>query len=464
VILGRFYILLPIIGIVLSMFCTQIYAEPKNLQAVLEIAKKQSEDLQIIEQGHEAGIQEINSFKASVYPQVNFGIGSGYFNSSTKSFGIIGSSIQQDRLKGIDYNWMLSLDQPVYTFGRLGIVRKMAKSQTKLLGKKKSYQREQFLISIIQMYNAAVKSQVELNVVESSIESTKKYHAIMEIDYKAGAKAKIEWLQAEALLARASAEHNLATTSNDVTINRLKNLIGMEESETLELDVDDNMYSSNFYNKDVNSSTNVTRSTSIKELDLKLAKDYSKYEKARLYPSISLNGQISNQFSRYFDMPDSIPSGRPDSSMIAFPNPDVLDLGNTDFFNYRIGLSLNWTLFDGFRNLSTHRKARALAKIEERNLSKMKKQDKINLSEAEKMIDAGADGVKATQTAREAAKMAYEQAKTDLEAGALSISQYIDIEKQFKEIQLMYYQAKAQELMAHINLKISRGENVFEKL
>jgi outer membrane protein TolC len=436
----------------LFLFLCPAAAEYK-LQDILNLASQKAEDLQIIEQSYNAGKQEIKEYIAWAYPQVHFTAEGAYFNNSPKQYGVLADifGLPEDmRFKGTEYSWFTSLEQPLFTFGRLSVVHRMSKTQKQLIGKQKDLHREQFFISVIQAYNLAVLAQVEMEVAEKSLESSKKFYTMMDIDYTSGARPKIDWLQAKSLLAQATAEEQLARTRHEVASNRLKNLVGMEGNEKLKLTVGESMYPARLFNAAEGISGKNTRLLEIKEIQLQLANDRVKFEKTRLYPTVSLNGLVGNQFSIQSDMPDSL------------SQPSPLDLANYEYFNYRIGLRLNWTLFDGFGTLSSHRKAWALSKIEESNLSKMKKQDRVQLDEARKLVKTGAEVVEAASAAESASRMAYDQARIDLEAGAINISQYIDIEKQFKQNQLFYYRARAEELMAHINLKLALGHKVFD--
>ena len=435
-----------------------------NLEDVLQIASKKSEDLAIINESYEADKQQINTFKASVYPQIFFSTEGSYFWNSTKAFGAMTSIFSppdtgstssasptsktpSSRYDGMDYNWTFGLEQPVFTFGRLSVVARMAKTQTKLLGKQKELQREQFFVGVVQAFNNAVLAQVEVEVAENSKEMAKKFYASLEIDYQSGACPKIDYLQGKALLAQTTAELQMAITQKEVLINRLKIVIGMKKEDSLHLNLGKGLYPEKFYSKLPDLSVNKTRILALKEEQFTLAKDQVKYDKANLYPSLSLFGLFSNQFTWM--------------NRDGVNNPGLRATVDNDFFNYRIGLRLNWTLFDGFRNYSSYKRSYALANVEKRNVIKMQKQDEVQLSEAKKLVIASAEGVQAAATAMEVATMVFEQAKSDLKAGAINISQYISIEKQFKQSKLLYHRAMARELLSHINLKMASGVPVF---
>ncbi|MBF0433006.1 MAG: TolC family protein [Fibrobacteria bacterium] len=458
--------------IAIFLFMAPVFSQ-HNLQEILDIALKNSEDLEIIDQSYEAGKQEINTFKASVYPQIHFSMGGAYINNSLAGMGAFskmfemlgqviatnntggttgstGSSASFNRYSGMEYSMVAALQQPVFTFGRLGVVHRMAKTQTKLLGEQKELRREQFLVGVVQSYNSAVLALVEKKVADNTLQSASKFYSTVEIDYQAGAAPKITWLQAKSLLAQSSASSKMAGARYDVMVNNLKNTIGLEAQDSLSLVTGDDMYPENLYYTQETENSATTRLTLMKEMDLKLAVDMSKYERSRLFPTISLDGQLVNQLTAISD-PELMKTDQ-----------KPYDLFNYDYFNYKIGLNLNWTLFDGFRTSSSYKRAWALKKIEERNLSKMKKQDAVRLTEAKKMVRAHKEVLEAAVISKEAAGLAFEQAKTDLEGGAISISQYIDIEKQYKQSQLLYYQAKASELFAHISLKLSMGQAVFK--
>lgn len=431
-----------------------------TLQDVLKKASEKAEDLQIIDQVHAAGTQEINFFKAAAYPQLLFSTAGSYVSNSTKAFGVMAGAIPIERFSGMEYNWAAVLSQPLVTFGRLHVVYRMAKTQTKLIRDQKAHQREQFFLGVIQAFNLAVLAQVEADVIEKSLEVSKKFHTTMEVDFQTGGRPKIDWLQAQSFLARAVAEHRVSTTRQEVFLNQLKNIIGMNNEEALGLSLEENMYPDKFYQVPEGVASAEPRATRLKALDHHLALDMVKYEKSRRWPSLDFNGQVTNQYTQFstFTLDNGDKLDYPDS----LDNPGVVDLVNADFFNYKLGLQLNWPLFTGWRTLSSHKKALAYAKIEERKLSKMKKQDAVNLSEARKLIEASAEGVKAAKAAQEASALAYDQAKTDLDGGVMNISQFMDIEKQFKETRLLYYRMKAEELMAHINLKMALGQDVFK--
>ncbi len=414
-------------------------------EALLKAQTVSSDEMQIIESRLEAKQQEVRSVKSAVYPVVRFNTDLVYQDLASKSILPPGISIDQSRFQGADYSWSLSFEQPLITFGRLGVLTKIVRKTLQSLELQYDLEKERYYYDVIRSYVAVVLAEEQYKASLRRYQYLSELKKQIEKEYQGGLRSKMDILEATShyKLAKAdSARYKLEAKSQK---SRFKSLLNYPEEKLLMCE---------FNNTDSLIFEGKRRQEAVQRKDLELSKIFeenasywARYERANLLPAISLTGSLFDKVQDF--------DGAFDSDMKGLVDPD--------FMSYTVGLKLKWTLFDGFKTSSRVKQKIAEAKIAQRQWSKLKREIETSQKESKDLLEVSGIIYEATASAENAARLLFEQAQREYQQGALNMDRMLKLESNYREIQTRFYESFYKKVLAQANYYVSQGWSLQEE-
>ncbi|MBD3321614.1 MAG: hypothetical protein GF350_11020 [Chitinivibrionales bacterium] len=466
---------------------------PFTLEEALRMASDTADEARLIELRYEKGIHEKNEYRSAAFPYITMEATAGPTrqsletqNQSMPDFSFGGgqstggqSGIPSDPLNnredtiralareealaldsamlsafggGISFpdeqtgqsvRWTVTAAQPLITFGKVSSALKAARLRDTMLTDVRRYELDTLYAGIIDAYAHAYTAQREVAVAEKALSSAARTLQRMEIEYENGAIPRRHVLLARAGHARAEADLLSAHSQKSASYKSLAERIGIYPDTTFILTAPSENFASVTH-----APTDATDGLGyiIQRHWLNLQENQVKYERSKLFPSINLFGNVSNNLLYTDD------SNSPDAGAIFDP----------DYISYTVGFQLSWTIFDGLRTPSVYRKTRVQKKISEINLQRSEKQlviaiDRLksNLVSLEKTRDA-------VTLQRDAAREAYEFTEKDFQAGAADITTLLESEKEWLAAENRYNRIYVNTIALATQLKLLLGRPIYK--
>ena len=456
------YTLGMVVGGTIGLLPVAGYGAPLALDDILDLAKRQTIDRSIIEHQYQAKKAESNVFRASALPTITSSLSSSRIAVPTATLG--GASLGSggppgqgatnsdrdgseaegipDRVFGNAYAVGINLSAPIYTFGRTGAVWSAWKTQQELLEEQRHSDVQNYYLDVITAYSSALTSKNLLRAAKRSERYAASLKQYTEIEYNGGARSKVDLLRATSFHALASAEASRAASQARATLARLQIKLGLTDQNDFTLQGGSDL-PSNFL-KEIESSK-ASPVLQLAELRAQFASDMVGFHEGNHWPSLALMGSVSNQIR-------DIDGKSMDGSAHEFS--DTVDPHK---LTYSIGLGLNWTLFDGFRTSSQVRQAEAEKAVAEATVSKLKAEESVEQREAYEATRVASTIHMASKEAAEAAALAMDQIDSDFKAGAASMTEMLEVQKDLLDAERQLSEAYANKILTAARLRRVHG-------
>lgn len=461
------------------------------LEQIFAIAQSNAKQLQIIDTKIEAGYAEVASYRANAMPYVSLGSNVSYvaqsyetqkmqqammmplFSTPTSENSLetqptTSTSALEDlhHLRGLTYNWSLTLQQPLVTFGKVSAALKLARIRNCTLKDQKQLETDMFYLRVMREFMDAYLAQLDVEINKAALERSQQLQKRLSVDFSAGRAIRRELLRVDALVHNDRVNLITANNVHTTSLKRLLQTINFGDSETVILELDKN----GSLSRQPPPSGPGSLQLSLKRNETAMYKQQAKRLRSMLFPSIDLVGSIGNQFMsidtsgliRKFVSADIPPEGYTQLAK-AFDdaNPGPEDFFNPDFFNYSIGLQLTWTLFDGFRTSSQYRQSKLYAKQSLLEYEEMIKEEKIAIEEAKNQVVTVDSTISAVLLQQQAAKQALEQTEQDYKDGMTDFTTLLDTDKEYRTATRLVHGLKMQRVLAMAQLRVVLGLPVY---
>ncbi len=442
--IGSFFLIFGLGGL---LFPSHLSAN-LTLNDILVMAAKKNDELAIIDGNFKAGIEEIKQYRSSLFPMITSNV-SGIWNkqSAASASMPLPPTFDEDHIDGTVSSIEIKLMQPLFRFGRLWTVYELAKLQEKGLKLTKQMQREVYFFKVLQAYTQAILHINYFKVAERSVKQAKLLLSFTELEYKKGARNKIDYLRSKSFYEMGRAEERQSSMKVIASVNRLKALLGKSLNDRLQLAIEPEENSS-FLKVPLNQ-IKKKLALQLKEMEVKLKGKQVDYDRGAFYPALDLFGSVSSSIAEF--------------DVDGMPEKDHEDIFKDSNFNYSIGVSLSWTIFDGFRTPSTYRKTKTKLAIAQLELAKEQREQLITLDEAKNQQSVSEQMYQAANLSKEAVQLAYNQINTDYKGGYATLTQLIEVEKELKEAEKRVFEAYSARLMAAANLRMEAGLPIYEE-
>ncbi len=432
-----------------------MFAMELNLFAALKKASGETDDMAILKERLNMNHYEIEGIKSALFPVVQFSTGLNYLSISSKSFPPYFTEVPSDgggggasfpsRFYGSEINWNLSFRQPLFTFGRLGVLIKIARKTQDINNLNYDIEKEKYYFNALSSWTTAYLAQHQLQTSLKSLERLRQIKDFTEINFKMGGSSKLDAMRSESRLMLAMGDSSQLEINARQSLESLKHLLGIDSAADVSIARNNNEDSW----VQANMASKGRKELEIQKLNREITQHWAQYERANLLPAIYLSGGMDNKVQEYdteFDIVPPSPSG----------------LVDPDYFNYRLGIQMDWTLFDGFKTTSAVHRRKAEANLELRKWNKLKNSLELAQKEAKNSREAAEAMVVASELAVKAARTAYEIAQTDYKSGQLSIHQLLEIDEEFRMAEFRWASAWTNLILSHANERIANGISLME--
>ncbi|MCX8093075.1 MAG: TolC family protein [Candidatus Goldbacteria bacterium] len=318
------------------------------------------------------------------------------------------------------YFMRLSLTQPVFTFGKTFFGYKIAEETYNIANINFKKAREKLELDIISAFYGTLISQQLYKITEESVKRTEEFLKITEKKYKNGQASNFDVLRAKVELANAKLKLKSSETQYKMALENLKNTLGLELEEEIELTGDINYEKLDIVYEDVKKSFEENND------EKKLAKsleNISEYKKnlsiAMLLPSIAVSANLNN-YSNY---------------------PDFY-LENKYWRNsWDVTIGLQWTVFDSFKNIAAVKESSAEAEKQKLNRENMNNMLKIQLDSLFMQINESKEIIEAADETIKQAEEGYRIAKTNYINGLIQSIDLMDAEIMLMQAKINYLNA-----------------------
>lgn len=466
-------LLCKVILISVQVFCLPAYSYGQacyTLEDILAISAEKSNQIKLIQNSVLSDKQQVSIYRAGAFPKIDFATSIGYANQTQRGNQL---SMTTDivnifeRIDGLLFNWSVSLQQPLFEFGKVINSFHLATLSKKIIAQNTALQRDRYFLQVVEQFTRGYISQFDYRIAEQTLARTKKLLEGAQLNFDYAKTSKRELLRTQSSFEGSSANFIQAKTNRLISIQKLNVLIGLPDSidYILQLDTSCTLFpipdTAKVNNYEIN----------LKELETQVNKKLRKNARADLLPSLSAFASIYNEFFTvdttgltgiylaYLEE-NPLPPGAP---AVLFPeNPSATEFFNPDFFNYSLGVQLNWNVFDGTRSWAQYKQAKLKEERSRIELDQLKRETENSINEVRGQISSLDNSILAYGFQFQASQKALEQADLDLQNGFIDAVTYLDIDREYRDAARQLDEAKLQRVLLRAQLRLLMGLPLYE--
>lgn len=420
-----------------------------------------TDEIMVAELEYAAGMEEVKIYQSEAMPQITFSGNSVYSAQSIEAMkasgnpiaSVVGETGKYKYFDGVALNWSLNLYQPLITFGKVLNALKIGGVRKELLGSIRQNKKEMYYFSVIIAFGNTYIAQKNISIANNSFELAKIMLNRVSIDLATGNGIRRDSLTLQANLYKTQSDLQLAKSVYKISLRRLRKM-----TELIIPDESKYIYSktkwASLIPEDKDTIANMGIVLKQHERDMLLYK--SEYQKGNILPSIGLTGNVANSIFRPSnDIRDFLRNKS--AANLTYISPNYKDILNSKYFNFSIGLQMDWNIFDGRRSFATYKQSRLNFEKSDRELKILTEQNEDDISEARDNIDVLESVQKAVDLQLEAIKAAFEQTQEDYKNGFTDHTTLLDLDYKLREAEMKVSQLEIQWLIAVSEYKLILG-------
>ncbi len=395
-----------------------------NFDDCYELALKNNKDFKIAKLDKEIAEAQLAKAIASFGPIVT--LTGGYQPFYKAMFidipaGILGPSSISFPLGTQNYYMLrLSFYQPVFTFGKTFFLYKLSEEGYNIAKINFKKAKEKLDIDIISAFYGALISQQLYKITEESLKRTEEFLKITQIKYRNGQASKFEFLRAKVELANAKPKLKNAETQYKISLENLKNITGINFDEKIELSGDIKYEKLDLVYDDIKKSFEENSDEKkITESLERIGQYRQTLSISMLLPSIAISANLNNY------------------------SPYEAFHGDSNYWksSWDVSIGLQWTIFDGFKNLASVKEASAEAEKQKLNKENTENLLKIQLDLLFMQINESKEIIEAADEIIKQAEEGYKIAKTNYVNGLIQSIDLMDAEIMLMQAKMNYLNA-----------------------
>lgn len=412
------------------------------------LALKRNESLQIARNNETRAIQEVKGAYSAAMPTVEMtGAFNHYFQVPSTIFYLpaaMSPTGQKLRIKtqfGSENNVQtgVSLTQPLWLAGKVGLGLDAAKTYRELSGYQVQVSKEDLRIQLTQAYYGTLLAGEALTVAKDALAQTQKHAARVKSMYEEGVASEYDMIRANVAVSNAKPGVSQAQAGYDLARKGLKSLLGVDVSRPLVLKGElPDVVAAPELDYDQSTELALNKRPELKQLNLQehLYKiQYKVHQRSWLWPNFMAN-----------------------LSWDATAQSSDLNVGKYEFLGgYGGTLILQIPLFDGFKS---HWKAQQ-AKIDMRNTrlqhTMATRGIEIQVYEALRNFQKSSEEMQAAHESLQQAQKGYDIAETRYQQGVGTQLEVLDSQLQLNVSKMNYLQSRFNLLMAKANYDRASG-------
>lgn len=413
-----------------------------------KLALERNETLQIARNNETRAIQEVKGAYSAAMPTVEFnGTFNHYFQVPSTIFYLppaLTGGTERLRVKtqfGSENNvsTSLSLTQPLWLAGKVGLGLDAAKTYRKLSGYQVRISEKDLRVQLTETYYGALLARDALQVARDALAQTKKHYNRVQSLHEQGVASEYDMIRAQVAVSNAKPSVSQAEAGADLALKGLKNMLGLDVEQPIRLEgsLPETVAEPEMGYEDASRNAIASRSE-LKQLDLQehlYNIQYKVYRRSWLWPNFLANLSWSST-----------------------AQSDNLNLGKYEFLGgYGGALVLQIPLFDGFK---THWQAQQ-AKIDMRNTrlqqTMAKRGIEMQVFEALRSYQRSSEEMQAAHESLQQAKKGYDIALTRYEEGVGTQLEVLDSQLQLNVSKMNYLQSRYNLLIAKTKFDRASG-------
>ncbi len=426
-----------------------LHAEaPLTLTDAMKAALKGSEEAQLMnEKESKLQAQKSEAFSGalpSIQAYANAGRGSQPTDPSAfglpipDSFGVVNPVINQ-------YSYGIQAQQALFSFGRVNQAYKVAKVALRSQSESNRRSRQQLELQALDAFFGALTAGARVEVIRTSIKRQGETVGILQSNFKMGSGQRSSVLLATSSLKALEPQRIRAESEADASRMALNRLLGRPVQDALELDTSSTLEftSPSVDTTEAGLQAVLERRPDLSALDLQrealsgIARTY----RLLYLPSIGAQGKVG---------------------ILAYKLNEQL----TDFdknLEWRIGVGLQWNIFDGFGQSSKARQYDSDARSLGLSAHEAWAFARIEIASALREAAAADTAFEAAKQARDAADEAREMLSGDFRAGKGQITDLLSAEEGLRNAELGLLGAHYQKVRAKAALRVALGMDLIEE-
>jgi len=236
-----------IIFLILLIFCNTSGAEGKvldlNLEKCLEIAYQNNKTLLQLEEGINSAKHQIEEAKSGFYPQFSF-VGSYTRLGNVPAFDVPGLSFGEIQIPPStakfgtenNYNLSLSYQQPLFTWGKIRAGYDISKYYLSLTREEYRKTKQDIKFNVVNLFYNILLAKELIKVREESIARIEDHLRTVQQRYDKGYASEFDVLRVKVQLANANPPLTQAKNLYQLTMNNLKNILGISLADSVNLE------------------------------------------------------------------------------------------------------------------------------------------------------------------------------------------------------------------------------------
>jgi len=206
-----------------------------NLDQCLSIAYENNKTLLQLDEKIVAAKYKIEEARSGFFPQLSFS-GSYTRLGRVPGFDVPGTTMKAEFGTANNYNLMLSLQQPLFTWGRVKNSYDISRYGFSLSREEYRKNRQEIKFNVVSLFYNILLAKELIKVREESIERIEDHLSTVQERYDKGYASEFDVLRVKVQLANAEPPLMQAKNLYQLTLDNLKNLLGISLKDSVNLD------------------------------------------------------------------------------------------------------------------------------------------------------------------------------------------------------------------------------------
>lgn len=206
-----------------------------NLDQCLEIAYENNKTLLQLDEKINAAEYKREEARSGFLPQLSF---SGNYTrlGRVPAFDVPGTTMKAEFGTANNYNLMLSLQQPLFTWGRIRAGYDISKYNLSLTQEEYRKTKQQIKFNLVNLFYNVLLAEELIKVREESIDRIEDHLSTVQERYDKGYASQFDVLRVKVQLANAKPPLVQAKNLYQLTLDNLKNLLGISLQDSVNLE------------------------------------------------------------------------------------------------------------------------------------------------------------------------------------------------------------------------------------
>ena len=356
-----------------------------------------------------------------------------------------GASSGPDRVSFNRINWKIQTHGTLYSFGKGGALIDMYDAAESMADLSLNIATDQYNFVVLEKFSRALIAQNFQQAALKRLDHAQSLFNFAQVEHQGGSMSQIDYLRTRANLRQAKAQLSQADNDVHVSSNELRLVLGMPPGSLMALKPNRDL-SEKFFQVQDSQKEAAYKPLQLAKLQLDYAAHERSYRQAKFMPTIGLVAGVEALAS-----PDSIYA----------PDDTASDAFDTERFNYFVGLTFDWNLFEGLGTSARLDEADSKYAVAKVNLNNLQRESSWRVSAAESQLKAAKDLYQASVEMAQAANLFYQKTRTDFKKGAATLGTLLEAEEDYLDAVNKQNEAYGNLIHKTASLRLAKGQYIF---